>query len=316
MTMAQMPIADFEESVNILFGNDQQKATATLENAQKKYPNTYTTYYLQAIMQFRNGDNNGAMMSQSNAIKANPKFAEAYDARAQLFEVKGMYDKAIADQSRAIEIDPSNVSYLISRIRYYFKNEQYRQALEDTKTRIKLDPTSVYSYYDAADFSKRIDPNANVDSYFTQMYAAKEIPRYRADIVYGQFLLSQSKFEESRQKYEAAVAVAEKEFTAEDFNNYAVVCYKTKMYDKAIACYDKATKLSPQSIDYLQNLGSVYNTQLNYEMLKATARRILAIDSNDFWGNKYMAIGLVNTGEEALANEYNDKAVRNADINK
>jgi len=307
-TFAQMPKAEFESAVAILFGNDHQKAIATLENAQKKYPNTYTTYYMQAIMQYRDGDNNGAMMSQSNAIKANPKFAEGYDARAQLFEAKGMYEKAIADETRAIEINPLNPSYITNRIRYYFLNKQFKEALEDTKTRIKLDPTEYYAYYDAADFSKKIDPNADVDIYFKQLYAAKGIEKYRADLVHGRFMLYQSKFEEGRQKYEAAAAVAEQEFNAEDFHCFAITCYKTKIYDKAIVYYNKAINMAPQNVDYLNNLSAVYDTQLDMEMLKKNAQRTLDVDPNDGLANRYMAIGLANSGQLTLAKEYNDKA--------
>ncbi len=265
---------------------------------------------MQAIMQYRDGDNNGAMMSQSNAIKANPKFAEAYDARAQLFEAKGMYDKAIADETRAIALDPSNVSYIRSRIRYYYTNKQYKEALEDTKIRIKLDPLSGGAYYDAADFTSRVDPNANALAYFDQAYNVKGMKKHQTDILYGQFLLFQGKFEESRVKYESALAVGESDFAALDLNYAAISFYKTKAYDKAILYYNKALNLSPDSVDYLNNLNSVYNTQQNYEMLKTIARRTLAIIPDDPWANKYMAIGLANTGQETLANEYNEKALR------
>ena len=306
----QMPKAEFEAAVVTLFGNDQQKAIATLEAAEKKYPNTDKALYLRAIYQFRDGDNNAAMMSQSNAIKANPKFAAAYDGRAELFFNKGMYDKAIADESRAIELEPTNLTYLLSRIRFYHANKQYTEALSDTKTRIQLDPTAYYAYYDAADFSKKIDPNANVDVYFAQSYAVKGIPKFRTDITSGQFMLFQGKFDEARQKYEAALAVAEDQFGAEDLHNAAIVFYKTKFYDKAILYFNKALSFSPENVDYLNNLNSVYNTQQNSEMLKTIAQRTLEINPNDAWANKYMAIGLANTGQEALANEYNEKALR------
>ncbi len=309
-TFAQMPQAEFESAVAILFGNDHQKAITTLENAQKKYPNTYTTYYMQAIMQYRDGDNNGAMMSQSNAIKANPKFAEAYDARAQLFEAKGMYDKAIADETRAIALDPSNVSFLATRIRFYYLNKQYKEALEDTKSRIKLDPTARFAYYDAADFAKKLDPNANADIYFTQAYSVKGIPKHLTDMMYGRFMLFQDNFEAGREKYESAVSVGEKDFSTEDFYFLAICCYKTKRYDKAIVYYNKGIDTSPQNLDCLNGLSGVYSTQQNYEMLKTIARRTLAINPDDPWANKYMAIGLANTGQEALANEYNEKALR------
>src|SRR5687768_17377764 len=103
---AQMTKAEFDQSFDLLLGDDQQKAASTLDALEKKYPGTAEAIYLRGIYHYRDGDNNAALMSFSNAIKAKPDFAMAYDSRARVFYQKGMYDKAIADASEAIKIDP------------------------------------------------------------------------------------------------------------------------------------------------------------------------------------------------------------------
>ena len=307
---AQMTTADFEKSLDLLWGSDQGKAMADLEAAEQKYPNTDKVLYMRAIYQYRDGDINGALMSQSNALKANPKFALAYDGRAALFSSKGMYDKAIADQTRAIGLEPANVSFLINRIKYYQSNNQFKEALEDAIARIKLQPGSYYAYLDAAVISKKMDPNYDADSFFIQSYAVKDSQKYVTDVLFGQFMIGQGRFREAVSKYESGIAAGEKYFEAEDFHNMAVAYYKTQNYDKAIYYYNKAITMAPGNIDYLDNLAAVYNTQENYEMLKQTARLALAANSSDPWANKYMAIALFNTGQESLANEYNEKALK------
>ncbi len=314
LAFSQMPEAEFEKIYALQVGNDQKQAISSLESAEKKYPGTDKVYFLRGVYQYRDGDNNAAMMSQSNAIKANPKFALGYDARAELLFMKGMYDKAIADASRAIALEPNNFDFATSRLRFYRANKQYKEALEDALTRIKLKPDGIYQYLDAAIISKEVDPNFNADIYFEQAAANKKIEPAHVLIVFGQFLIGQGRFEEARQKFEAALTYGEEYFGPEDLNNMALAFYKTKNYESALIYFKKLVAISPDITDYRNNLSSVYEAQQNWEMLKQTALINLAINSEDPWSNQYYAIGLINTGQETLANEYSQKAMRLAKI--
>ncbi|MGQ2982518.1 tetratricopeptide repeat protein [Flavobacterium sp.] len=310
VAFAQMPQAEFENILAIQLGNDQQKAISSLEAAEKKYPGTDKVYFLRGVYQYRDGDNNAALMSQSNAIKANPKFALGYDARAELLFMRGMYDKAIADASRAIELEPNNVDFIVSRFRSYRANKQYKEALADAKLRIRVNPKGEYGYYDAAVVSKEADANYNADIFFEQAYANKDIDRHIIDVLFGQFMISQGRFDEARQKYETALAAGDDYFGTEDLHNLAITYYKTRQYDKALLYFKKVIAQIPQNTDFRNNMAAVYEAQQNWQLLKETALANLAINSEDPWANKYYAIGLANTGQESLANEYNEKAIR------
>lgn len=310
IVFAQMSDADYKKALDILFSNDQQKGMLTVENAEKKYPNTDKTLILRGIYQSRNRKDFDALAIYSKAIQMNPKFPDAYQLRGEKFFDKGIYRRAIADITKAIELEPTEVDMIISRVKYYLANNQLKEALEDTKTRIRLKSNDYNAYLDAAIISKKLDPNYDADSFFKQSYAAKGNTKYQTDLVFGNFLIGSGRFEEARTKYESALALAEKYLVAEDFHNLAMTYYKTKMYEKAIIYYNKAINMSPNDTVYLNNLNSVYNTQRNYEMQKIIAKRVLDINLDDVWGNKNMAIGLANTGQETLANEYNEKAIR------
>jgi len=309
-TFAQMSQAEFEKVLESLAGNDQQKAMADLEAAEKKYPNTDKAFYLRAVYQFRDGDQNAAMMSQSDAIKANPTFALGYDGRAELFFSKGMYDKAIADETKALQLEPDNINYLMSRIRFYRANKQFTEALADAKTRIRLKPDGILAYLDAAEISKEMDPNSNADDFFTQAYAFKGIQKCDTDAVFGQFLLGQGRFESARDKYESALAACPEFFTADDHNNMGLAYYKMQQYDKAGINFKKARSMAPNNLVYFRNLGMIYIAESDWQKLKDMAMDGLAIDSNDPFCNKFYAIALENTGQVNLANEYNEKAHR------
>jgi tetratricopeptide (TPR) repeat protein len=314
---AQMPATELDASLKLLMGNDQQTAVDNLTAIEKKYPGTAEALFLRGIYQYRDGDNNAALMNFSNAIKANPSFSMAYDGRAKVMFEKGMTDKAIADVSVAIKLDPTNADLLAYRSSYYKANKQYKEALEDAKAKIKLKPDGIYGYTDAASFAKLMDPNYDADQYFVKAYANKNIDKFLLDLLYGKFLLENGRFADAKVRYESALAVSEKDFYADELHELGVVYYKLKLYEKAEQFIKKAINLVPNNITYRVNLCSVYLDLQQYSLVKATAQDALAVDSENPLANMFMAIGLQYTGNESLAMEYEAKAKRlDAALNK
>jgi len=314
---AQMTQAEFDGSIAALMGNDQQKATASVEGLEKKYPNSAEALYLRGIYQFRDGNNNAALMSFSNSIKADPEFAMAYDGRASLLYDKGMYDKAIADETQAVRLAPTNPGFVKNRAKFYNTNRQYKEALEDMKTAIRLQPDLAMNYHDAAIFAKLADANADGDIYFKQAYANTKIDKFLTDLLYGKFLLKQGRFDEGKSKLEAALAADGHDFYGEDYHDLAIAYYKVKDYAKAEANFKRAIAMVPEDVDYRCNLCSVYMDLQNFEMVKATAKDALAQNSEHPLANMFMAVGLNNTGNPSLAAEYEAKAKRlDAEQNK
>lgn len=305
---AQIKPAEFETAMQLLQGNNQEKALSNLEMLEKKFPTDAQVIFLRGFYQFRDGNQNGAMMSFSNAIKTNPKYAFAYGSRAQLFAQKGMLDKAILDLTEAINIEPKNIDYLTARSGFLYQTNQFAAGLNDMKTKIKLNPNDIMGYFDAAVFSKSIDINSNADDFFTQAYANKGIPKYVTDVLYGKYLLKYGRFDEAKIKYDAALQTNEKDFGDEDFHDAAIVFYKTKNYDKAILFFNKAITMVPNNVDYRNNLASTYVDLKNWQKVKETAQDALNVDANSAMANMYMAIGLKYTGNESLALEYENKA--------
>ena len=305
---AQLKESDFDTTMNLIMSDDQTKSLTNIENFEKKFPTDAKVFLLRGYYQFKEGNQNAALMSFSNAIKANPKYAFAYGARAQLLATKGMLEKAIADISEAIKLEPKNVDFLNTRVGFYFKNKQYAEALVDTKTEIKLNPNSAINYFDAADLTKYIDANANADDYFTQAYANKGIPKYTTDLLYGKFLFKYGKYEDAKMKYETALASNEKEFNGEDYETAALVFYKFKEYNKSIQYFNKAIALQPNNVNYINNLCSVYIDLKDWQKVKETAEISIKNGTEDPMAHMLYAIGLKYTGYEALALEYEKKA--------
>ena len=305
---AQIKTADFEIAMKLLINGNPEKALSNLEMLEKKFPTDAQVILLRGYYQFRQGNQNGAMMSFSNALKINSKYAFVYGARAQLFSTKGMLDKAILDISEAIKLEPQNIDFLKTRVTFYFQNKQYKEALEDAKTKIKLEPDNIMNYFDAADFSKDIDINTNADDYFMKAYANKRIPKFVTDVLFGKFLLKYGRFEEAKIKYELALATNEKNFGDEDFHNAAMVFYKTKNYDKSIIYYKKAIEMTPNNVEYYNNFASVYVDLKEWQKVKEIAQAALTVDERSPMANMYMAIGLKFTGNENLAIEFENKA--------
>ena len=314
---AQIKSSEFNNAMKLLQENDPEKALSNLELLEKKFPTDAQVIFLRGFYQFRDGNQNGAMMSFSNAIKINPKYAIAYGGRAQLFSAKGMLDKAILDLSEAIKLEPKNIDFITNRAGFYYRNNQFKEGLEDMKTKIILDPNNIMNYFDAAVFDKTIDENSPSDNYFAQAYANKQIPKFVTDVLFAKFLLKYGRFEESKAKYELALATNEKDFEDEDLNDVAIVYYKLKNYEKAIAYSNKAIAMMPTNVTYYLNLASTYIDLKNWQKVKETAQVALSHDANNPMANMFMAIGLKYTGNESLALEFEAKAKRlDAEQNK
>ena len=311
---AQFKPADFENAMKLMDGSDQQKALSNLEALEKKYPKEAQVLFLRGFYQFRDGDQNGAMMNISNAIKINPKFAPAYGARAILFAAKGMLDKSISDMTSAITIEPKNVDFHYRRAEYYSKNQQNQEAINDYKIIMQLSPADISPYYEAATLTNLM--NANGDAFFTQAYAAKEIPKFVVDFMYAKFLMNAKRFDEAKPVIEASL-VGEKGFDGDDLHIPAIIFYKTKNYQKSVEYFQKAIAKKPGDIMFRCNLASVYIDLKDWQKVKETAEGALALDPNSPMSNMYMAIGLKWTGNESLALEYEAKAKRlDAEQNK
>lgn len=314
---AQISESDFKIAIELLQGNNPEKALANLAVLEKKFPVDAKVLALRGFAHFQQDNYNAAMMSITNSIKTDPKYVFAYVARAQMFSTKGMFDRAISDISEAIKLEPQNVDLLVARSGYYYKNKQFAEGLADMKTKIKLNPNSIMGYFDAAVFAKEMDINYNSDSFFSQAYANTEIPKYATDAFFAKFLLRFGSYEEAKIKYEAALLVAEKYFDDDDFHNVGIVYYKTKNLDKAVLYFNKAIAKNADNVAYYNNPNGVYTDLKQWQKVKETAQSALAVDANSPMANMYMAIGLKFTGNTSLSAEYEAKAKQlEAELNK
>lgn len=307
---AQISQAEFDKSLELLSGDDQQKAIANLELLEKKFPNTPKVLYLRGIYQFRDGDINAAMSSLSNAVKSNPQFALGFAGRAQLFSSKGMFDKAIADLNEAIRLEPKNSDFINSRYQINSYNQNFAEALKDVNTKITLNPLNALNYLEAAQMSLKSGEN-KADDYFAKAYLVKGIDKYSIDALYGEFLLQNQRFEEANAKYDAAITSNPDKLSCNAYGNAGIVAYKLKNYDMAINYLTKAIAMNPQSIEHRANLATVYVDKQDFYKVKQIAEQLLAINSEDAMANMLMAIGIMRTGgDQNLALQYQQKAQR------
>ena len=306
-SLAQFKPADFDNAMELMYGSSQQKALSNLEALEKKYPTEAQVIFLRGFYQYRDGDQNGAMMNISNAIKSNPKFAFAYGARATLFSAKGMLDKAISDMTTAITIEPKNTEFYYKRAEYYSKNQQNQEALNDYKKIIQLTPIDFNAYYEAATVTNLM--NSDGDIFFKEAYLVKGIQKDSVDFLYAKYLMNAKRFDDAKSVMESAL-VDEKNFDGDDLQIAAIIFYKTKEYQKSAEYFKKAIAKKPGDINFRCNLASVYIDLKDWQKVKETAEGALDLDPNYPLSNMYMAIGLKWTGNETLGLEYEAKAKR------
>ncbi len=305
---AQLSQAEFNRIYELNLGNNQKSADDAIKLNETKFPKNVRILFLRGMYQYRDGDENAAMRSYTDAIKANPKFGDAFLQRSYIFDKKGLYDKAIDDVSEYIKLNPLNKQGFSLRASLYYKIENYQAALNDFKTIISIKPSDVISYLDVANTFSKLNQVQNGKTFLDNAYSVKGIDIDMVNIIYGQYLLGQGEFENAKKKYNAAYSKAENKFQDDDFSNFSVCAYKTNELDNGIIYISKAIRLNPKNLDYRINLASFYKDKQDWNKIIEVTQEALNIDSNHIMSNMFMGYALIQKGNQAEGEKYQNKA--------
>ena len=278
---------------------------APLDAAIKASPQDAEAYYNRAFFYDKNGNYNLAISDYSEAIRLDPKYAEAYHGRGKVYYYgKDEEDRAIADYNEAIQCGCAGVKWdrgLIyenretidgyskaisdymgaasynSAIDVYFKrgklyaeNSDYDSAIADMSRIIQLDD-SISTDYDEA---FRRGPVYDLDSY----------PSNYGSVPAGQAYNDRGFYYSKKGEYDSAIA---------DFT-------------EVLRIYNERKELIPGAnpdftIIYL-NLGSVYQTNMDYDMAIENYDNVVRICPN--YVEDFVNSTFANGGQEEV-----DKAV-------
>jgi len=271
-----------------------------------------------------------SMEQTDNAMNELEKLAAKYPTEAKYQILIGDFyldrnnsDKALTYYDKARAINPKSPYYVVSMANYYEKTGNTDAAVNEIK--IALNNPDVDSDTKIAILGKfignRLSDKKDVDSAYSLFQTLMEQYSQDTDInmMYGQFLLSQEKWDDARIQFQT-VTEADPENTLA-WRLLMNIAAKENKPDEVIRICDSALAVFPDNYEFYYNKGLAYNQLKNYpEALSAFTKGIAYIPENerntfsDFYGLIGEVYHEMNKKEEAYksydkALEYNENNI-------
>jgi len=271
-----------------------------------------------------------AMEQTDNAVNELEKLAAKYPTEAKYQILIGDFyldrnnsDKALTYYEKARVINPKSPYYVISMANYYEKTGNTDAAVNEIK--IALNNPDVDSDTKIAILGKfignRLSDKKDIDSAYSLFQTLMEQYSQDTDInmMYGQFLLSQEKWDDARLQFQTVTEVDPENLLA--WRLLMNIAAKEDKPDEVIRICDSALAVFPDNYKFYLNKGLAYNQLKNYpEALSAFTKGIAYISENernpfsDFYGLIGEVYHEMNKKEEAYksydkALEYNEKNI-------
>jgi len=201
---------------------DQQISgcTAVIESASDEPGILATAFNNRAGAYFSRGLFEQAIRDLDQAVKLNPNYARAFVHRGRVYRSMGQYDRAIQDFDQAIKLEPTYAHAFVERGSVYSHQGQHKRAIQDFDQAIKLDPA----------------------------YGSALSDRCLSRATLGQL-------QEALMDCNNALWLRPGQGRATTLNVRGIVYLKMKQFDSAIADFDAALKLAPNSASSLYGRG-------------------------------------------------------------
>jgi tetratricopeptide (TPR) repeat protein len=178
----------------------------------------------------------------TNAIRLNPKEADYYNARGYLYFTLKDYKASLTDLDKAVALAPQEVRVISNRSETLWALGEYEKALADNQQVIQLAPNAAYPHFRRADFYTDLkEYSKSVDEYTLGLARTNQ-----TDLM----------------------------ITA--YYNRGLMYLKLKLFEKAIADYNKALELGAADSDVYNNRGNAYAELGQYEKALPDFQKALA----------------------------------------
>jgi tetratricopeptide (TPR) repeat protein len=315
-------LADLDEAVRVmpndadvvrarasgLAGMDKfDRALADLNKAIELDPENVARYEDKATLlaQMKKFDEAQAALDQ--ARKLSPKSLKLLAEKSQLHVQQRKFDAAIDDLSQALAIDSSKIGVLLLRAAVYQEKGDYPKALADLDEALKLKPKSPELFAEKAKVHLR---QKNFDAAVDDMNQA-----WAADPGnVGVLLLRAGVYQEKGDKQKALADLDQAVKLEPDMplvvRTHAMFLAQEKRLDEAVAEMQKLAKRTPKDPLTLLQLGALYGAKKDWAKSIEADQAVLALDPNEWRALHGLGDAMLNTGRQAEAIAYFEKALK------
>jgi eukaryotic-like serine/threonine-protein kinase len=196
------------------------KALAAAQQASSLSPNQPEILLALGSVYNASGRNAEAISQLKRALEAAPNSDEAYRRLAFAYLSSGRSTEAIQAFQKAIEINPYYWMNHLTLGNAYYQIADYRKALDSYRRVTELDPKNPFAYINIA-----------------------------------AILLQTGHFQEAIEPLQKSLQINP---DGQGYSNLGIAYFYLKQYDKAIAAYEKAVQLVPNSDMFVGNLAEAY----------------------------------------------------------
>ncbi|MBW4665912.1 MAG: tetratricopeptide repeat protein [Cyanomargarita calcarea GSE-NOS-MK-12-04C] len=262
--------------------------------------------YQQGVINYEQGNFQGAINNFNKAIQTNPKYALAYNRRGNAYYRLENFQKSQEDASEAIRLNPQDPSAYYDRGFTLYKLGNYNGAIADYNQAIKLNPQYANAYYGRGLARIQIKERQGAMADFTKAIALK------GD--YGDAYLERGILRrkmgiklEALKDLEEAVAISP---DPRAYYERALGHYTLNEKKSALKDYNKAIELDGKYLKAYLGRGDVYSDLGYRDKAIADYNQALAMNPKSADVYTYRGIFLLKVGDtQAAIEDYNQAIV-------
>lgn len=238
-------------------------------------------YFYRGNAYLPKGDYDRALVDLNQSIKLQPTLAEAYANRALVHMVKNDYTQALADANQAVKLKPDLAIAHNNRGVIYATTSNYDRAIADFSQTLKLIPeTSNTARSDLTNSSQLRSFNLNDNREIPIAgFLATDLSDYLVYVNRGFAYLSKGDYDRALADFNQAIQLQPDSATF--YIMRGEIYAKQDDFDQAITNFDQAIKLQPNLVDAYYNRGRSYREKGDYDRAIADYDQAIKLKPKD-----------------------------------
>ncbi|MBL8544908.1 MAG: tetratricopeptide repeat protein [Hyphomonadaceae bacterium] len=284
---------------------DLRSALTDQDTALQYNPSDGITYYNRGNTRLQMGDDVGALADYDIGVRFAPTHQPIWYQRGLTRYNRGDYQQSIVDTSEAIRLSPNHADSYTNRANGYIMTEQFPAAIADLNVAIRLEPNVALHRYNRGVANERAGNTQQAIADYAD--ALRIDPRYASALGNrGNLKASNGDVPGGIADLTAALSIRE---SVIDLNNRAYAYVSTRDYARALADFDRAAVVAPNSHQY-DNSRCWYRIMANTQLDVARAacdRGILGYANNPVeLANILDSRGMLNLKQNRFQDAWDD----------